>query len=100
MSTIPYGDPAGMRAEAASARVRAEQIAAIAQSLETQVESTEYEGPAADAFRPAMLDRTNRANQAASTLEDVAGVLNTSAAQVEQEQALANTDPGQTPDWG
>lgn len=79
-----YGNPAAMRSEAASAELRAEQIAALARRLLAQADSIEFEGPAADAFRDAMGDRTRRAETAAAELQDVATTLRNAAANADE----------------
>ena len=88
MSSIGYyGDPGAMRAEAASARLKAEQISALASQLMSQADAIDFQGPAADAFRQAMSDRTQRAESAAAELQGVASTLLNAAAFAEDELA-------------
>lgn len=88
MSSIGYyGDPGTMRAEAASAQLKAEQISALATRLLSQADSIDFQGPAADAFRQAMSDRTQRAENAAAELQGVASTLLNAAAFAEDELA-------------
>ena len=88
MSSIGYyGDPGAMRAEAASAQLKAEQISALANRLMSQADSIDFQGPAADAFRQAMSDRTQRAESAAAELQGVASTLLNASAYAEDELA-------------
>ena len=88
MSSMGYlGDPGAMRSEAAAARLKAEQISALAGQLLTRAESIDFEGPAADTFRGAMLDGKRHADNAATELSDVAALLLSAAAYAEEELA-------------
>jgi hypothetical protein len=105
MSSMGYwGDPAAMRSEASAAQLKADQVSALASRLMTRAESIDFEGPAADSFRVAMLDGTRRAENAATELNDVASLLLSAAAYAEEEMTRAALAEGRTgsewsPDW-
>ena len=88
MATV-LGDPAAMRAAAAMLRMRAETLSEIASRLDTQAQSLEFEGPAADQFRETMLVRRQTADSLVSQLASVADEIIRAAAEVEQAQLLA-----------
>jgi uncharacterized protein YukE len=81
------GDPAGMRALASTLRSAASQIGQVESGIGSAVAGMTFEGPAGTRFRSRAGGIGRVARSAAATLEDVAGTLERSAAQVEQQQA-------------
>lgn len=79
------GDPDGMEALAGRYLLRAESIAGVARSLSRQVQSMEFEGPAADALRNHMEERYRRASRAATELQEAAHLLKRSAATLREQ---------------
>jgi WXG100 family type VII secretion target len=88
MVSVP-GDPAAMRAAASMLRMRAETLSEVASRLDSQVQSLEFEGPAADLFRETMLLRRQTADSLVSQLASVADEIIRAATEVEQAQLLA-----------
>lgn len=83
----PYGlgDPDAMRAEAGRLRTRAARLGALASEVDSRVRGTQFEGPAANAFRAAMSRRRARVERAGSELRRLARLLDAKAASVEAE---------------
>jgi hypothetical protein len=83
------GDPAGMRALAATLRSDADAAGELGSSLRSRFESIEFYGPAADRIE----GRTGAVGRAcvdvANGLAELAGLLDTWAARVEAAQAAA-----------
>lgn len=80
------GDPAGMRTASAQLRLRAGRFSVLAAEVESSVASMSFAGPAADRWRPAVGDQSNRLRAAAERLEQDADLLVREAALVEDEQ--------------
>jgi uncharacterized protein YukE len=80
------GDPAGMRALAASLRGYAARAAGIADSVEAALAATTFEGPAAGPLREEQRSSTQTFRRAAEELQELARLLETSAAEVEAAQ--------------
>jgi uncharacterized protein YukE len=74
-----------MRAEAATLRTRAARLDALASEVDGRVRATEFEGPAANAFRSVMTRRRGRVERAASELVQLSRQLDAQAASVEEE---------------
>ncbi len=81
------GDPAGMRALAGSLRRTAEQISGVDADVGSTVSSMTFEGPAGNRFRAAASTSGRAATAVADSLQSLAGLLERSAAEVEQAQA-------------
>jgi WXG100 family type VII secretion target len=92
MVSVP-GDPAAMRAAASMLRLRAETLSEMAARLDSQVQVLEFQGPAADAFRAAMLERRQSADALVAQLSGVADEILRSAAEVEAAQLLDGGQP-------
>ena len=88
LPTLPEipGDPAGMRALAASLRNDATQIAVVAKSLKAQLDAVEFVGPAADRFEDRLRASSSRCVRLAERLADTAALLERSASEVEAAQ--------------
>jgi type II secretory pathway predicted ATPase ExeA len=80
------GDPAGMRALAASLRSDAAAIAVVAADAASTVEGLEFYGPAAHRIDGAVTTRARGAGRQADRLLAVAGLLDRSASEVEAAQ--------------
>jgi uncharacterized protein YukE len=88
--TVPVAaDPNRMRATATSLRSDAQLVADLAARLQSQVDVLQFTGPAADALRASMQERTTQVQQIAGDLGELANQLVVSAAEVEQEQTQA-----------
>ena len=83
----PYGlgDPNAMRAEAKRLRSRAARLGGLASEVDARVRGTEFEGPAANAFRGAMGQKRQRVDRVATDLNRLAGRLDATAARVDAE---------------
>jgi uncharacterized protein YukE len=86
--TLPEipGDPAGMRALAATLRGIASDIANLESELTGQVRGMVFQGPAGDAFREGMSGVGERAGNAAQELQGLSDLLERSASEVEAAQ--------------
>jgi uncharacterized protein YukE len=80
------GDPAGMRALAASLRGDAATIGTLASELASAVAGVTFEGPAATEFFERMRAIEQRCSEAADGLLAVAALLESSADEVEAAQ--------------
>jgi uncharacterized protein YukE len=80
------GDPAGMRALAASLRGDAATIASLADGLGAEVAGMTFEGPAATEFFDRMQATRQRCSDLATRLLDLASLLEVSATEVEAAQ--------------
>ena len=83
------GDPAGMRALAATLRVHAAGIASLESWLAGELAGMVFEGPAAERFWAEAESGARRRVQYAVRLLDVANLLESSAAEVEAAQREA-----------
>lgn len=81
------GDPAGMRALAASLRGDADRIGGFASTTGTAVDAMTFEGPAATRIRGRVRGARRSLASAADALTAIAGTLERSASEVEQAQA-------------
>lgn len=77
------GDPAGMRAEAARLRLRAEQIGVLVRSAQAQARSMTFEGPFARSVEADVARDARFGQRAAATLAEAAAILERSASEVE-----------------
>jgi uncharacterized protein YukE len=86
--TLPEipGDPAGMRALAATLRGIASDISNLESDLTGQARGMVFEGPAGDAFRDRMSGVGERARSAAEELQSLSDLLERSATEVEAAQ--------------
>lgn len=82
------GDPARMRAEAASLRTRASRLGEVAAGLDAEVSRMEFEGPAAVSFRLVMAGRRRRAESLAHELQALASSVDRAAERAERELAV------------
>jgi hypothetical protein len=80
------GDPAGMRALAASLRVDAADIAVVGAGAASTIDGLEFYGPAADRIDAAVTSRARSAGRLADRLMSVASLLERSASEVEAAQ--------------
>jgi uncharacterized protein YukE len=80
------GDPAGMRAFAATLNQVADRVGDVADRA-AQTTSAGYEGPAAKRFRSNITMLSQRQTGAAQQLHDLAGRISRAAGQVEAAQA-------------
>ena len=87
MAVAVTGDPAAMRSEAYGLRAQAEALASLAQQLQARIEGLTFEGPAADRFRAAMIERYHEALRLAGELQDLADYVFRAAARVEAQIA-------------
>jgi len=78
------GDPAGMRAAAAQLRFRAERCSMLAADVDQAMTSMTFSGPAADRWRTAVGDQSNRLRTGSVRLAEAADTLLREAAVVEQ----------------
>jgi uncharacterized protein YukE len=81
------GDPAAMQAHAAKLRQAAETVQTHGRKLDHKVDSTHFEGAAANRFRAAMAERSARARTAADRLNDLAERVQARAADSDQHPA-------------
>jgi hypothetical protein len=81
------GDPAGMRALAASLRTNAEGIAVVSAQAAATIDGLEFYGPAADRIDGQIRTTARGAGRLAEQLLATAALLERSAADVEAEQA-------------
>jgi uncharacterized protein YukE len=88
LPTLPEipGDPAGMRALAASLRADAATTAMVAAGLKGQLDGLEFVGPAADRFFDATHASEARCVRTAERLVDTSALLERSATEVEAAQ--------------
>ena len=84
---VALGDPAAMRSEAYALRAQAEALASLAQQLQGRIEGLTFEGPAADRFRAAMVERYQEALRLAGELQDLSDYVFRAAANVEAQIA-------------
>jgi hypothetical protein len=87
MQPVP-GDPAAMRATAAQLRYRATELGQLAATVDAQVQTMTFAGPAAVRWRASVADEGIRLRTAAVRLEESADTLLRSAADVELQQRL------------
>jgi hypothetical protein len=80
------GDPAGMRALAGSLRGFAVRAAGIADAVDSALAGTTFEGPAAGPLRERQRSATDAFRRSAEELQELARLLETSAAEVEAAQ--------------
>jgi uncharacterized protein YukE len=84
---FPVGDPGGMRALAGVLKNVAAQLAAATSEVEGAVKGMTFEGPAATAFRERTQSIDSRLEATAVQLQDLAGRLESAAAEVDAERA-------------
>ena len=83
----PVPDPSGYREAAATLRRRAEDLAYYAQRVDRTVESTGFEGPAAEAFRASMAEQRSVVLHACGELHTYANSMAQAAAGYEAQLA-------------
>ena len=80
------GDPAGMRALAGTLRSDAQAIDGVGSGIVSAVGSMSFEGPAADRLLEGAQGARRNLADGAARLQDLAGLLEGKAAEVEQAQ--------------
>ena len=81
------GDPAGMRALAATLRKESERLSSRAAWLDRRAGRLKFEGPAADDLSQSMLSSRRASERAAVDLREIANRLLSAAARVETDIA-------------
>jgi uncharacterized protein YukE len=84
---FPVGDPGGMRALAGVLKNVAAQLASATSEAEGAVKGMTFEGPAATEFRARTSSIDTRLEATATQLQDLAGRLESAAAEVDAQRA-------------
>lgn len=87
--TIPYGDPAAMRAFANALIVEATRLDAASEGVYRSARAIQFEGPAASRFVESAETNKSRGRSATERLHAAARLLLAAAARLEAEQHAA-----------